>query len=674
VRVVGVVSLAMALCASVYGASAAVVGARRGTTAELDSARGAAYAVFLLTATAAAVMVTAILRNDFTLRYVAQNSSIETPLFFKAVALWSSDEGSLLLWNVILSGCVAAVAFSSRRRRPAILPWAFAILFAVQTFYLILVLGPTNPFAPAAEPVADGTGPLPLLQNHPLMAVHPPLLYLGLITSTVPFAFAVAAVVAGRLDGGWIRLIRRWALAGWVFLSLGLLLGALWSYQVLGWGGYWAWDPVENVALLPWLTTTAFLHSGLVEERRGMLAVWNLSLVVSTFALATLGTFLTRGDILSSVHTFARSSVGPMYLGFLALVLAGGFGLVAARAHLVSSRGAIDTLVSREAAFLGNNLLLVALTFTVLVGTIYPLVAEAMSGQKVSVGRPYFDRTTVPLVLMLLLLMGVGPLLPWRAGSPASIRDRLRVPTFGAALTVGALAMLGMSDVAALAAYGLASFAAVAAISELTRGVRAYGRATGRAPIVSILPASMRNRRLFGGLIAHLGLIAVAVGVTTSASFQLNSQVTMTRGASAAFAGYSVRFEGVQRIDQRFRQVVVATLTLSSTATTVAVLHPSLNFYPNATDAIGTPSLRVGTPGNLFRDLYATVVQVSEDGGAGTFHLYLNPGVMWLWAGGGVLVVGGLFALWPSRRSTLDRRSRRGLVVQEATERRPVDA
>src|SRR5436305_7160441 len=327
----GTFCLALALALAVYGVAAAIYGVRKGRPLFVESARTATYGVLAAVAAANGAMIAALLSNDFSIRYVAENSSRETPTFFKVLALWSADDGSLLLWNLILALFVGAVAFRFRRRRPETLPYALATLGAVQVFYLALVSGPSRPFASLAVAPADGNGPLPLLQNHPLMAVHPPFLYLGFIGFTVPFAFGIASLLAGQGSDQWVSLIRRWTLVVWCFLTIGLVLGALWSYSVLGWGGYWAWDPVENVALLPWLMATAFLHSVMLQERRGMARLWNISLVIGAFALMTFGTFLTRGNVLSSVHAFAHTPVGPAYLAFLALVLLAGFGLVAWR-------------------------------------------------------------------------------------------------------------------------------------------------------------------------------------------------------------------------------------------------------------------------------------------------------------------------------------------------------
>ncbi|HKQ00683.1 MAG TPA: cytochrome c biogenesis protein CcsA, partial [Actinomycetes bacterium] len=383
-------ALLLSLALAAWGLLASVAGLRRQRPAALESARTTAYALLAAVAAANAAMLVALLSDDFALRYVAQNSSRATPTFFKVLALWSADDGSLLLWNLVLAGYLAAVAFRFRRYRPETLGGALAVMYGVATFYLLLVSGPSKPFATLAVAPPDGRGPTPLLQNHPLMAVHPPFLYLGFVGLTVPFAFALAGLVGGGLSDRWVALTRRWTLAVWCFLTVGLLLGALWSYTVLGWGGYWAWDPVENAALLPWLVATAFLHSVMLQERRGMLRVWNLCLAVGAFALATFGTFLTRGNVLLSVHTFATSAVGPMYLGFLLLVLAGGFGLIAAHAWRLRAPGRVDAVLSREASFVGNNLLLLTLAFVVLLGTVFPLAVEAVSGRQVTVGGPYF--------------------------------------------------------------------------------------------------------------------------------------------------------------------------------------------------------------------------------------------------------------------------------------------
>jgi cytochrome c-type biogenesis protein CcmF len=642
----GTFALVLGLALAIYGLVASVAGARTGRPLLVESARTTAFSLFAVVAAANGAMLAAILANDFSIRYVAENSSRATPTFFKVLSLWSADEGSLLLWSLILSAYIAAVAFRFRRRRPETFPWAMGVLYAVQAFYLILVLGPTRPFATLALPPPDGRGPLPLLQNHPLMAVHPPFLYLGFIGFSVPFAFAIAALITGTLSDRWIRITRRWTLTAWIFLSIGLILGALWSYGVLGWGGYWAWDPVENVALLPWLMATAFLHSVMIQERRGMLKVWNASMIVGAFALTTFATFLTRGSILSSVHAFAQSAVGPMYLGFLILVLVGGFGLIAAQAWRLRSEGRFDSALSRESAFLGNNLALLAVTFIVLLGTIFPLIVEAITNRQVTVGGPYFKETTIPFFLLLLFLMGVGPLLPWRRASREQVRARLTAPVATGAGIIVLLAALGMRNLAALAAYGLATFVIVGNAGDLVRGVRAYARTTGTRFPAAIPAAIARNRRLYGGLVVHLGIAIVAMAITTSTAFQHQTEVTLARGQSTSFVGVTLTYVGFRVAEQPQREVTIAYVRVSRADRSLGELHPSINRYPASVDPIGTPSIHYGA----LKDLYSSVLAVEPNGNRATFRFFLNPGVMWLWVGGGFVALGGLLAAWPARR------------------------
>jgi cytochrome c-type biogenesis protein CcmF len=640
----------LGLVLAVYGLVASVIGARRDRPLLVESARTTAFSLLAVVAAANGAMLAAILSNDFSIRYVAENSSRATPTFFKVLSLWSADEGSLLLWNLVLAGYIAAVAFRFRRRKPETFPWAMAVMYMVSAFYLVLVLGPTRPFATLVSAPVDGRGPLPLLQNHPLMAAHPPFLYLGFIGLTVPFAFAMAALISGTLSDRWIRITRRWTLAAWIFLTVGLLLGALWSYGVLGWGGYWAWDPVENIALLPWLMATAFLHSVMIQERRGMLKVWNLSLIVGAFALTTFGTFLTRGSILSSVHAFAQSLVGPMYLGFLVVILIGGFGGIAAQAWRLRSQGRFDSALSRESAFLGNNILLLGLTFVVLLGTIFPLVVEALTDRQSTVGGPYFKQTTVPLFLLLLFLMGIGPVLPWRAATPEQARRRITVPVAAGAATMVLLAAMGMRNLAAVAGFGMAAFVLVANGGEVVRGMRAFARARRRRVLWSILEAVARNPRMYGGYLVHLGVAVAIIAIISSTSFARQTEVTLALGQETSFAGYTLRYEGQHVLQQPQRQVLVADVTVSRDGGPLGRVRPSLNLYPGASEPIGTPSIKYG----VLKDLYSSVLGFEGDaGGRATFRFFLNPGVMWLWVGGGTMALGGLLAAWPGRRRVL---------------------
>ena len=640
----GELGLIIALVLAAYGMIASAVGGRTRRTAVVESARHTALPLIAAIATVNGAMLVALLQNDFGLRYVAENSSRTTPTFFKVLSLWAADDGSLLLWNLILAGFIAAVALRFRREHPITFPYALSVLYAVQLFYLVLVNGPSRPFATVATAVVDGRGPAPLLQNHPLMAVHPPFLYLGFIGFTVPFAFAIAALIVGNGSDRWAALTRRWTLTVWCFLTIGLLLGALWSYSVLGWGGYWAWDPVENVALLPWLVSTAFLHSAMLQERRGMARLWNVVLVITAFALMTFGTFLTRGNVLSSIHAFAQSGVGPAYLVFLALVLLTGFGLVVWRMPTLRTPAAIDSTLSREAAFVGNNVLLLAAAAIILLGTTFPLIVEATTNRQTTVGAPYFRSALAPVFLLLLLLMGTAPLLPWRAANRSRALRRLRVPALAAALVMAGSAVAGADKPVAVVGFGLGALVIVANGQEILTGV-AFGRRSERGGAIAAL---RRGRRRYGGLGVHIGLGLMAIGITASSAFAQQTEVTLNTGQTTSFAGYELQYQGLRTAQEAQRAVLTADLSVRSSGSgePPAVLDPRLNLYPAASEPIGSPAIQRGPAW----DLYASVIGLQDNGRSATFRLYHNPGVSLLWLGGGLMALAGATALWPARR------------------------
>jgi cytochrome c-type biogenesis protein CcmF len=657
-------ALILALGLAAYGVVSAALGGRGRRPAMVDSAWRTTFVLFAAVATANGAMVVALLHNDFAIKYVSENSSLETPVFFKVLALWAADDGSLLFWNLILSGFIVAVALRFRKYRPVTFPYALAVLNAVQVFYLILVNGPSRPFALLTNPPADGQGPPALLQNHPLMAVHPPFLYLGFIGFTVPFAFGIAALLVGGGSDHWAALTRRWTLMVWCFLSIGLFLGALWSYSVLGWGGYWAWDPVENVALLPWLVSTAFLHSVMLQERRGIARLWNVMLVIGAFALTTFGTFLTRGNVLSSVHTFSTTDVGPAYLAFLALVLVVGFGLVAWRLPTLRSPARIDSTVSREAAFVGNNVLLLVVTGIILLGTVFPLVVQAVTNRQVTVGGPYFRESLAPVFLLLLILLAGAPLLPWRVANRTRAMRRLRLPGAVAGVIVLVLALAGVREVYAIAGFALAGAVAVGNGAEIVTGLIAARRGVDRG-----WWTALRNgRRRYSGLAAHVALAIVVVGITASSNFALQTEVTLQQGHATTFAGYTLRYTDLDSQRQPQRQVLTTQVAVTdSSGTRLSPLHPSLNLYPSESEPIGTPSIRHG----LVRDLYASVIGLQQNGKSATFRFYLNPGVTWLWVGGVLMVLSGLGAALPGRR----RRTSSGPVTpaEQTDTREPVE-
>lgn len=647
----GYLALAVGAAGAALGIVAILSGLRRGGPRSIMFGRRAVAVVLVAAIAAVATMEWALLTNDFSIRYVAENHARATPLLFTITGLWASLEGSILLWALVLAGYLAVMVFTTRaRRNDPLVAWAIVVGLGVALFFFALMLGPANPFRVVSGLTpADGAGPNPLLQNHPLMAFHPPILYLGYVGFTVPFCFAIASLVTGRLDEGWIASTRRTTLVAWTFLTIGVVLGAWWSYEVLGWGGFWAWDPVENASLMPWLAGTAFLHSVMVQERRGMLRVWNLSLVIATFCLTILGTFLTRSGIVDSVHAFTQSAIGPWLLTFLVATAALGIGLIAWRGDRLRAPGRIDSPVSREAAFLANNLLFAAFAFVVLLGTTFPLLAEAIDDRRLSVGRPYFDRMTTPLGLALLFLMAVAPALPWRAASGELIRHRLVIPAWiGAGAMVLTVVFLGGGP-ALVATFGLASFAASAIGREFVVAVRARRRADASALPRAAFGTVRANPRRWGGLTVHLGIVFIATAIAAFGSFGTREEVRLREGESATVAGYQLTYLGssVSKTDQRTQ--VAARVEIERGGRNLGVYTPAISSFPNATAGIATPSVRTG----ILTDVYLTLISSPNQQGRITLSVGINPLVVWLWIGGGVIAIGAALALTPGRRSTL---------------------
>jgi cytochrome c-type biogenesis protein CcmF len=556
----GASALIVALCVAVLGAILAVAGVRRARADYVRGAYAAVYTNLALLTVANLAMVYALVTHDFSVSYVAQVGSRSTPLLYTVISLWGALEGSILFWGWVLAGYAALVVYRHRARPGALVPYAAATLLGVAVFFSILLVGPANPFGSVSPVPADGPGPNPLLQNHPLMAVHPPLLYLGYVGMTVPFAFAVGAMVAGEAGrkDDWLVLTRRWTLIAWTFLTAAIIAGMWWSYEVLGWGGYWAWDPVENASFMPWLTATAFLHSAIVQERRGLLRVWNLNLVVATFLLTVLGTFLTRSGVLSSVHAFTTGSIGYYFLAFIAVTLVLSLALVAGTSGDREAPGRLDAKASRESVFLLNNLALTLFCFTVLVGTLFPLVAEAIRGVKVSVGAPFFNRMTLPLCAALLFLVGVGPALPWRRATPDVVRRQLLPPTLiGVAAAVGALA-LGVRDPYAVLVYAFAAFSLTANVREFWTGARARVRARGENPVVALGRLAVSNRHRYGGYLAHIGVIVVAVAIAASSTGRVEREATLRPGETMTVGAFGLRLGRVWGAEEPQRFVVAA--------------------------------------------------------------------------------------------------------------------
>ncbi len=644
----GVLALALGASSAFLGIVVLVRGLLKHDEALLVLGRRFVFGVLVAAVLAAGAMEWALVSHDFSLKYVAENNATGTPLLYTVTGLWAALEGSILLWLLVLGGFLTYVAMKFRdRATDPVVAVATIVGLVVALFFFALVLGPANPFETLSVVPADGRGPNPLLQNHPLMAFHPPMLYLGYVGFTVPFMFGIAALVTGRFGEGWLTDTRRATLVAWVFLSVGVLLGAWWSYEVLGWGGYWAWDPVENASLLPWLTATAFIHSVIIQERRGMLRVWNLSLVLATFCLTILGTFLTRSGVLNSVHAFTESDIGPWLLGFLAVTAATGIGLIAWRGDALRSAGRIDSPVSRESAFLVNNLLFAGLAFVVLLGTVYPLLAEAVQGRQLSVGEPYFDRMTSPIGIALLFLMAVAPALPWRTTSGEVLRDRLLIPAWVGAITMVVAIILGAHGITDVVVFGLAAFALAGIVRQFVVGTRARRHAQGGSWPGALVGTVRGNPRLYGGLVVHTGIVLIAVALAASSSYSTKREVRLTRGESATVAGYTVTYLGRDVDVDAQKRVVKARVRIEHDGDDLGVYAPAVNIFPNSTSAIGTPSVRTG----FLRDVYLTLVSSpTNNGGRVTLGVAVNPMVVWLWIGGGVIVLGTALALVPGAR------------------------
>ena len=582
-----------------------------------------------------AVMERALITRDFGVKFVADTGSSTTPAIFNVATLWSALEGSILLWALVLCGYTVAVAVRFRRHRNDLMvAWALLVMFAVSAFFFALMVGPADPFIGVDVPAGyDGPGPNPLLQNHILMAFHPPILYLGYVGFTVPFAFAVAALATGRLGEGWLASTRRWTVAAWGFLTFGIVLGAWWSYETLGWGGYWAWDPVENASFLPWLTGTAYLHSVMVQERRGMLRVWNLSLVIATFSLTILGTFLTRSGVLASVHSFTESGIGPAILGFFAVIVAVSLALIAWRGDRLRTPGRIAAPVSREGAFLANNALFAAFAFVVLLGTVFPLLVEAFDGRTISVGNPYFDRMTRPIGFALLFLMAVAPMLPWGGSTrrvPTELLGRrLLVPVWIAAAALVLAVLGGARGWAALLAFGLGGFAGGAALRQIVVAVRRH-RWRGLVG------------RTNGGMIVHLGVVLVAVAFAASQSYVRQAEFDLEANQQASFAGHEIVYLGSAVVVHENRTERVAFVRVDDAKT----YGPAIATYPFASQTIGIPSVR----STLRDDVALAVLSFPDEVGPDRviLRVTVQPLVVWLWLGGIVMAAGTVLSLIPA--------------------------
>ena len=700
---IGSACLAVALLTAAYAAGASLYGARTGRREWITSGRRAIYCIAGLCVTAFALLEAAFLRSDFSFALVAEGSSTTTPTFYKVTALWATQDGSLLLWATLLSLFASTVLFLTRRSLRDIAPYATAVLGVIAGFFLLLMVGWENPFDTLANPPAEGAGLNPLLR-HPAMMIHPPMLYTGYVGFSIPFAFAIGALAARRTGADWIRATRRFALIAWIFLGTGIMLGALWSYTELGWGGYWAWDPVENASLMPWLVGTAFLHSIMVQEKRGMLKVWNVSLICATFTLALIGTFLVRSGILDSIHAFGASTIGVQFLVFIGLVIALSATLIISRLPYLRSEAKLDSLLSREAFFLLNNLVLVGLCLVIMWGTFFPLISEAITGTEASVGPPWFDRLVTPLALVLVLLTAIGPMLAWRRFTPSALWRVAWVPVTVAGVTL--VVLLAFTDAAdspaSLAMFCLVAFVLAAVGQELWRGTVARRTMTGEAWPRALARLTGRNRRRYGGFLVHAGIAVLFLGVAASSAFVQQRDVRARPGDTFSVDGYQVTYRKATAKLGGDTSGTGAPISLGAVLDVRGkgkhfVMRPSRNYYATTDPSLGVISRffegeatsEVDVRWGLRRDLWMAIrpdigslqgpireadrkfansptdVQAfiiaaladryRRDPPPAAFRAIASPLVLWIWIGGGIVVLGALVAAWPSPEARLRR-------------------
>ena len=680
---VGSFALMLAFVLAVYALLASIIGIRRQKERLQYSAYRATAAIWALVTVAMGVLIYSTMTNDFRLAAVAGHSNRALPWYYKITALWSGQEGSLLFWSWILASYGMVAVVLNRERHRSMMPYAVAVLMVVQGFFLTLNNFVANPFQLLAlnqggemlvQSPLDGNGLNPLLQ-YPAMAIHPPMLYLGFVGFTVPFAFAMATLITRQAGDKWLETTRRWTMAAWLFLSIGVMLGGRWAYAVLGWGGYWGWDPVENSSLIPWFTGTAFLHSVMMQEKRGMMKVWNMVLIFATFFLCIFGTFLTRSGVVSSVHAFAESDIGPYFVAFLGGGILFSGWLLLERLDYLKSGNQLDSLVSRESSFLFNNLLLLAACFSVLWGTLFPVITEAVQGVKISVGAPFFNKVNIPIGLVLLFLTGVGPLFAWRKTSLSSLQKNFLTPGIIALAVGGVLFAFGVPGVLPTVrefypqvSLILCTFVIITIVMEFYRGARVIGHKSGRSLLGSAVTLTRRNTRRYGGYIVHFGMVLIFIGITGTAFNQQHEQ-EMLPGDRLALGGYTLQLRDLTGEDNPNYAVQYAMLDLYRGDQMIDTLRPERRYYK----ASRQPTTEVAIRMRLNQDIYVVfsgLTQVPDGQTAkAVISAHLNPLVNWIWIGGLVLVLGTLIALIPSQpgAGTSQRVVRAAPVATEAS-------
>ncbi|MDA8187163.1 MAG: heme lyase CcmF/NrfE family subunit [Dehalococcoidales bacterium] len=653
---IGYAALLIAFIAAGFSAISFIVGKVQGYSELLEAGRRAVYAVCGLFTLASLVMIYALVSRDFGVSYVAQYTDRALSLPYTLSAFWAGQEGSLLFWGWLLSIFAVIVLVQNRTKHRELMPFVMAILMATTTFFLMLLTMVTPPFLRLPSAPADGQGLNPLLQNMG-MFFHPPTTYLGYVGFAIPFAFAMAALITGKVDDEWIRSTRRWTLFAWFFLSLGNFFGAQWAYVELGWGGFWAWDPVENASFMPWLTGTAYLHSVMIQQRRGMLKVWNMVLIIVTYALTIFGTFLTRSGILSSVHSFGQSNLGPFFLAFIAMALVLSVGLLIDRLPYLRSENELDSMMSRESSFLLNNLILLGAAVATFWGVIFPLVSEAVRGVKITVSMPFFNQVNGPIFLGLLLIMGICPLIGWRKASKENLIRNFLYPTV---LTIGFAVIayvLGLRDIYALIAVSLCVFVVSVIILEIWRGTRARRRTAGENYLVALCSLVWHNKPRYGGYIVHLSIVMIAMGIIGAFAFKTEVDATVTPGDMINVDRFSLKYGGLSEYPRGDKDVVAASVEVYNGGKRVGYVYPAKLFTAKQEQ----PTTEVAIRTTAMEDLYVILGGWDKDQSA-SFKVLVNPLVVWIWIGGAVMLLGTAIAFWPDEREKrrLDARYRAG--------------
>ncbi len=641
---IGSIALSLALVASIYSSVAYVFGARGRHAALTHSARNSLLAVFGLVSISVAVLLYTLVTHDLQIEYVASYTSRDLSLTYLLSALWAGNDGSLLFWGWLLSLFAVVIVLQKRDIGKELVPYASSIVMVTQAFFLILLLSVSNPFQKLSFVPADGQGLNPLLEN-PGMIIHPPVLLAGYVGFTIPFAFAIAALLTGRLSDEWLVAIRRWTLLAWLLLGVGNILGAWWAYVELGWGGYWAWDPVENAGFMPWLVATAFLHSIMMQRRRGMLKVWNMVLIILTFSLAIFGTFLTRSGILSSVHTFSESALGPFFLVFIGIIIFGSLGLLYYRSEKLKSEAEMESLVSRESTFLLNNLLLVGAAFAIFLGTVFPVISEAVRGTQISVGPPFFNQVNGPIFLAVILLTGICALIGWRRASIKNLIRNFLLPLVAAIILGVVLFILGIREWYALIAFPLCGFVLSTILYEWFRGTKARHRMRAENYLKALWGLIMTNKPRYGGYIVHIGIILMAIGIIGSSFYEVEKEAVIKPGESITIKNYTLTYESLDRYETQSKLTVTATLSVYNQGKLIGKLLPEKYFHRSYEQPVTEVAIRT----TLREDLYVILLDWGEDKTT-AFKVLVNPLVTWIWIGGGVLFLGGLIAFWPESR------------------------